>query len=78
VQGSVSSSARIDRLKYNTITNNGGSFYTAWGAAGANAGRYQGTSNGPYFLKNKYYVCDPSLYHKNGNKRICQPPQSFN
>jgi hypothetical protein len=78
VQGSVSSSARLDRLKYNTITNNGGSFYTAWGAAGANAGRYQGTSTGPYFLKNKYYACEPAQYHKNGNKRICQPPLSFN
>ena len=77
VQGAVSSGARIDRLKFNTITTNGGSFYTAWGAAGANAGRYQGTQEGPYFLKSKNYVCDPSLYHKNGNKRIC-PPQPFN
>ena len=78
VQGAVSSSARIDRLKYNTITNNGGSFYSAWGAEGANAGRYQGTTNGPYFLKSKYYKCEPQQYHKNGNKRICQPPLSFN
>lgn len=77
VQGAVSSSARIDRLKYNTITTNGGSFYTAWGAAGANAGRYQGTQEGPYFLKSKYNVCEPAVYHKNGNKRIC-PPQPFN
>jgi hypothetical protein len=77
VQGAVSSSARIDRLKFNTITKNGASFYTAWGSAGANAGRYQGTQEGPYFLKSKYYVCDPSLYHKKGNKRIC-PPQPFN
>jgi len=77
VQGAVSSGARIDRLKYNTITNNGASFYTAWGSAGANAGRYQGTTNGPYFLKSKYYKCEPALYHISGNKRIC-PPQSFN
>ena len=77
VQGAVSSGARIDRLKYNTITTNGGSFYTAWGAAGANAGRYQGTSDGPYFLKNKFYKCEPAQYHMNGNKRICQP-QPFN
>jgi len=77
VQGAVSSGARIDRLKYNTITTNGGSFYTAWGAAGANAGRYQGTMNGPYFLKNKFYKCEQSQYHINGNKRIC-PPQPFN
>jgi hypothetical protein len=78
VQGAVSSSARIDRLKYNTITSNGGSFYSAWGAEGANAGRYQGTQEGPYFLKSKYYKCEPQQYHKNGNKRICQPPLSFN
>jgi hypothetical protein len=77
VQGAVSSGARIDRLKYNTITTNGGSFYTAWGAAGANAGRYQGTSDGPYFLKNKFNKCEPAQYHMNGNKRICQP-QPFN
>ena len=77
VQGAVSSGARIDRLKYNTITTNGGSFYSAWGAAGANAGRYQGTSDGPYFLKSKFNVCEPAMYHKNGNKRICEP-QPFN
>uniref|UniRef100_A0A6C0IJQ4 Uncharacterized protein n=1 Tax=viral metagenome TaxID=1070528 RepID=A0A6C0IJQ4_9ZZZZ len=77
VQGAVSSSARIDRLKYNTITTNGGSFYSAWGSAGANAGRYQGTQDGPYFLKSKYYKCEPAQFHKNGNKRIC-PPQPFN
>ena len=77
VQGAVSSGARIDRLKYNTITKNGSSFYTAWGSAGANAGRYQGTQESPYFLKSKYYVCEPALYHKTGNKRIC-PPQPFN
>ena len=77
VQGAVSSSTRIDRLKYNTITTNGGSFYNAWGAAGANAGRYQGTSVSPYFLKNKFNKCEPAQYHMNGNKRICQP-QPFN
>ena len=77
VQGAVSSSARIDRLKYNTITTNGGSFYNAWGAAGANAGRYQGTSVSPYFLKNKFNKCESAQYHMNGNKRICQP-QPFN
>jgi hypothetical protein len=77
VQGAVSSSTRIDRLKYNTITTNGGSFYTAWGAAGANAGRYQGTTDGPYFLKNKFYKCEPQQYHISGNKRICEP-QPYN
>ena len=36
-----------------------------------------GSSRGPYFLKSKYNVCEPAIYHKNGNKRIC-PPQPFN
>jgi hypothetical protein len=69
VQGAVSSSTRIDRLKYNTITNNGNSFYNAWGAEGANAGRYQGTSTAPYFLKSKYQV--PTIFHARQDKQIC-------
>jgi hypothetical protein len=74
VQGAVSSSTRLDRLKYNTITNNGSSFYTAWGSAGANAGRYQGTSEAPYFLKTKNQPC--VNFHINGNKTTtCIFPQ---
>ena len=55
----MDSSSRLTRLKYNTITKNGNSFKTAWGQQGANAGRYQGTSDAPYFLKSKYQVCVP-------------------
>jgi hypothetical protein len=73
-QGAVSSSARIDRLKYNTITQNGCSFQNAWGWEGANAGRYQGTSTAPYFLKSKYQV--PTVFHTTQNKRICCDPPS--
>jgi len=69
VQGAVSSSTRIDRLKYNTITQNGCSFQNAWGSEGANAGRYQGTSTSPYFLKSKYQV--PTVVHSKQNKQIC-------
>jgi len=65
-QGAVDSSSRLDRLKYNTINKNGKSFKTAWGQQGANAGRYQGTSDAPYFLKSKYQACVPQ--HLNGNK----------
>ena len=65
-QGAVSSSSRLDRLKYNTITKNGKSFKTAWGQQGANAGRYHGTSDAPYFLKSKNQVCVPQ--HLNGDK----------
>jgi hypothetical protein len=69
VQGAVSSSSRIDRLKYNTITKNGSSFRTAWGDAGANAGRYQGTSTAPYFLKSKYQKCVQKK--RDGDHTIC-------
>jgi hypothetical protein len=66
-QGAVDSSSRLARLKYNTITKNGNSFKTAWGQQGANAGRYQGTSESPYFLKSKnQQVCVP--LHRDGNK----------
>jgi 6-phosphogluconolactonase (cycloisomerase 2 family) len=65
-QGSVSSSSRLTRLKNNTITKNGNTFKTAWGQQGANAGRYQGSSDSTYFLKTKIQECVPQ--HRNGNK----------
>ena len=52
-QGAVSSSSRIERLKYNTVTKNANSFNSAFGAAAANAGRYRADGNGPYFIKSK-------------------------
>ena len=73
-QGSVSSSSRLTRLKNNTITKNGNSFKTAWGQQGANAGRYQGTSDSDYFLKTKNQECVPQ--HRNGNKTTsCIQPE---
>jgi Leucine-rich repeat (LRR) protein len=69
-QGAVSSSSRIDRLKYNTITQNGASLRSAWGDEGANAGKYQGTSVAPYFLKSKNQPC--VNFHTNGNKTVCK------
>jgi hypothetical protein len=77
-QGAVDSSSRLTRLKYNTITKNGNSFKTAWGQQGANAGRYQGTSDAPYFLKSKYQVCVPQ--HRDGNKTTSciQPEEGCN
>ena len=53
-QGAVNSSTRIAKLKYDTITQNGNSFYSALGLAAANAGRYMGTSNAPFFIKSKF------------------------
>jgi len=58
-QGGVSSSSRLNRLKYNTITSNANSFTTAWGASAASAGKYSENGNGPYFIKNKNNVCNP-------------------
>lgn len=56
-QGAVSSaSTRIQKLKSDTITNNGFSFYSAYGATMANAGFYQGTNTSSnYFVKTKNY-----------------------
>ena len=73
VQGPVSSSTRMLKLNYDTITQNANSFYMAWGAQGANAGSYQGNSAGPYFLKNKNYICNQNDFYMRGNKRECAP-----
>lgn len=70
-QGAVSSSSRLTRLKLNTINDNGSSFRTAFGNQAANAGKYHGTSTAPYFIKSKINICDPSLYHRTGNKTTC-------
>ena len=61
-QGAVSSSTRLLKLQVDTITANGNSFRSAWGANAANAGKYHGTSITPYFLKNKYEKCTSSCY----------------
>ena len=62
VQGAVSSSGRIAKLKYDTITRNGASFKTAYGQQGANAGKYATSSNAPYFLKSKENIGTSSYY----------------
>ena len=67
-QGAVSSSTRLLKLQVDTITQNGCSFNSAWGAEGANAGKYQGTSMTPYFLKNKFTPGLPRCYGNNGSK----------
>lgn len=67
-QGAVSSSTRLLKLQVDTITRNGNSFRSAWGDEGANAGKYQGTSITPYFLKNKYTKGLPNCYTTSGSK----------
>jgi hypothetical protein len=67
-QGAVSSSTRLLKLQVDTITKNGNSLRSAWGDEGANAGKYQGTSVTPYFLKNKYTKGLPNCYRRRGSK----------
>lgn len=69
-QGAVESGTRLMKLKYDTITKNGASFMNAFGSEGANAGRYHGTSESPYFLKSKTQkaIC----HRKNGDKTLCK------
>ena len=69
VDGAVSSSTRLERLKYDTVTLNGNSFRTAYGEAGANAGKYHRDGFTPYFTKNKVASC--VNHRKNGNKTSC-------
>ena len=52
-QGAVSSGSRLLNLKYNTVNDNANSFKTAYVLAAANPGKYNGSSNGPYFIKSK-------------------------
>ena len=55
-QGAVSGSTRIQKLKSDTITSNGFSYYSAYGATMANAGNFQGTNeSNNYFVKNRNF-----------------------
>ena len=71
VQGPVSSSTRMLKLNYDTITRNANSFYMSWGSHGENAGSYHGVSTGPYFLKSKNYICNKTDFHMRGNNNEC-------
>jgi hypothetical protein len=72
-QGGVSSSTRTLSLRVNTVNLNGNSFYSAFGAEGANAGKYSTGYNPCYFLKNKYQPPNCRLYYgtKTGNHTVC-------
>lgn len=55
-QGAVSGSTRMQKLKSNTITSNGFSYYSAYGATMANIGNFQGTNaSNNYFVKNRNF-----------------------
>lgn len=70
-QGAVSSSDRLLRLKLNTVNKNGSSFRTAYGDQAANAGKYRGNVNAPYFIKSKTNNCRKTDYHRNGQHTMC-------
>ena len=72
-QGGVSSSTRTLSLRVNTVNLNGNSFYSAFGAEGANAGKYSTEYNPCYFLKNNYQTPNCKLYYgsKPGNHTVC-------
>ena len=71
-QGAVSSSSRVDRLKYNTVTANANGFSTAWGAAASNAGKYRADGNSPYFIKSKNNICSINDYRRHWRSLSCQ------
>lgn len=62
-QGAVSSSSRITRLKLNTLK-------AASALGGATTGGYNGNFTAPYYDKSNLNICQPSLYHRNGNKTL--------
>jgi hypothetical protein len=72
-QGAVDSSSRLARLKYDTITDVGGSMRTAFGSHTANALAYGVPSNG-YTIKDKMGYpnkCTP-IIKKDGTLKICR------
>lgn len=80
-QGAVSGSTRIQKLKSDTITSNGFSYYSAYGATMANAGNFQGTNeSNNYFVKNRNYpltgfhALDKYRQHKLSGCCIIAPP----
>lgn len=68
-QGAVESGTRLLKLNVDTITNNGNSFRSAWGDAAANAGKYQGESFNPTFIKSKFNRT--LAWRRVGNKLVC-------
>jgi hypothetical protein len=73
-QGAVSSSSRIDRLKYNTINKFASNFTkdVNFGPSVANAYAYSGRPEAPFTIKNKMSNCKSNIsqYHINGNKNL--------
>lgn len=62
-RGAVSSSSRLARLKYNTVSSRALYYNTARGASEASAGKYSENGKSPYFIKLKNNICN-SIYFK--------------
>lgn len=68
-QGGVSSSARLSRLKYNTLNQYGAEYQSANGAMNVNSGRYQVEPSPSYY--NKYKPQPVVFFYKPGTRTAC-------
>jgi hypothetical protein len=77
-EGAVTTSARLTRLKYDTVTTNGGLYSTALGSAVGNAMAYNNISPNPYSLKEKigYPLTKYPIFPKYGKDKMCCTPQN--
>jgi len=69
VQGAVSSSTRLEKLKLETVNKSGKSFANVYGKSAANAGSYYLNGTTPYLIKDKIGNC--VSHHRNGNITKC-------
>lgn len=65
VQGAVSSSTKIEKLKLDTVNKSGSSLVSTYGYSAAKAGSYYLNGTTPYSIKNK--IGRWEFHHRNGN-----------
>jgi hypothetical protein len=73
VQGAVSSGARVDRLRYNTVQLAAAGQRTAWGAQTAAASAYSDRTSAPFTVKTRYAGNTKcvSARRRTGNHALC-------
>jgi len=69
VQGAVSSSTRLEKLKLDTVNKSAKSLVIPYGKSASKAGSYYLNGNTPYLIKDKIGKCDH--YHRNGDFTKC-------
>lgn len=69
VQGAVSSSTRVEKLKLDAVNKSAKSLTIPYGKSAAKAGSYYLNGNTPYLIKDKIGKCDH--HHKKGNFTKC-------